>query len=135
MLGANVAYTYSKGPVGTNKGVQQVAAALREVGESKRFMGLARRLGTSSMGASHFEAFAPAASDDPFSVGPAPDYQVGFRSGLSVTNSMNMTLTQGYQVLFKVFDRGGQREVVAQVTGSGFRGETEKLVKHAFALL
>ena len=130
-----MAYSFSSGPISTTMSVQQIASVLREVGEGKRFMSFARRMGTSSAGAGTFEAFTPGADDDPFSVGERADFQVGFRNGLSVTNTMNMTLTQGYQVIFKVFDRGTVREVLVEVQGSGGRRETEKLVKHAFALL
>jgi hypothetical protein len=128
-----VAYQFSKGPVSTGKSIQQIGAVVNEVGQERRFMGILRRMGTGSLSAAEYGPFAPQASDDPFaSAGRPADWSVGWRWAHSVTNSMNMTLNQGYQVIFDVFDEQGTRSVNAKVNGFGQRKEVERFVQHVF---
>ena len=96
-------------------------------------MGILRRMGTSSLREGQYGPFAPQADDDPFaSAGPSPTWSVGWRWSHSVTNSMNMTLNQGYQVIFDVFDEHPIRSVRAKVTGFGQRKEIERFVQYVF---
>ncbi|VXB05553.1 hypothetical protein [Aeromicrobium sp. 9AM] len=114
---------------------------IKEVGQERRFMGMMRRLGTRSnvsTGVSSYSygPFTPDANDDPFaSAGEQPAWRVGWHWGGSVTNSMNMTLNQGWQVIFNVFDDGGSRRVTAQVQGAGMRKEVQRFVDSVFQLL
>lgn len=128
-----MAYRYAKGPQRTEKTISEIANDIRDIVDGKRFMSLSRRYATSAIGRGDFWSFSPDVNDDPFNVGPTPDWQIGIGSELLTTNSMNMTLKQGYSVIFKVFDRGAFREVTVDVQGSGFKRETEKLIKYVFA--
>lgn len=128
-----MAYQFTKGPVSTDKSIEQISAVVNEVGQERRFMGIMRRMATGSLGSSEYGAFAPQPDDDPFaSAGRSADWSVGWRWAHSVTNSMNMTLNQGYQVIFDVFDEQAARSVSAKVTGFGQRKEIERFVQHVF---
>lgn len=133
-------FEFSKGPKSTGKSVAQVAEVVKEVGQEKRFMGLLRRLGTpaaTTMGNGQYGPFAPSADDDPFMAASdrQPDFRVGWHWGNTVTNSMGMTLQQGWVVIFDVYDDGGKRSVVAKVKGKSQRGEVKKFVDQVFDLL
>lgn len=126
-------YQFTKGPVSTGKSIREIGAVVQEVGEERRFMGILRRVGTGSLSEAQYGPFAPKPDDDPFaSAGSAADWSVGWRWSHSVTNSMNMTLNQGYQVIFDVFDEQATRSVHAKVNGFGQRKEVERFVQHVF---
>lgn len=126
-------YQFTKGPVSTGKSIQEIGAVVKEVGQERRFMGIMRRLGTSSLSEGQYGPFSPQPDDDPFASASRPaDWRVGWRWAHSITNSMNMTLNQGYQVIFDVFDDQATRSVSAKVEGFGQRKEVERFVEHVF---
>lgn len=126
-------YQFTKGPVSTGKTIQEIGSVVNEVGQERRFMGILRRFGTGSLSEGQYGAFAPKPDDDPFATAGTPaDWSVGWRWSHSVTNSMNMTLNQGYQVIFDVHDQDTDRTVTAKVQGFGQRKEVERFVQHVF---
>ncbi|MER7449388.1 hypothetical protein ABTW96_03775 [Nocardia beijingensis] len=126
-------YQFTGGPRRTSKSVEQIAKIIKEVGQEKRFLGPIRRAGTSS---SNYGPFAPQADDDPFATASRQaNWRIGWRWGNSVTNSLGMTLNQGWQVIFEVFDDGGSRSVVAKIDGLSQRREVERFVDSVFKLI
>lgn len=126
-------FQFTQGPVRTGKSIEQVANIIKEVGQEKRFLGFLRRAGTNP---NNYGPFAPNENDDPFaSASRRADWRIGWSWGNSVTNSMGMTLHQGWQVIFDVFDEGGSRSLVAKVEGQSQRREVEKFVAEVFSLV
>lgn len=80
--------------------------------------------------------FSPTADDDPFSsANSKPDWSVGWQWGTTITNSMNMTMKQGWAVIFHVYDTGSTRTVVAKVQGASQRKEPTRFVQLVFGQL
>lgn len=134
-------YEFAVGPQTTSKSVEQVASVIKEVGTDVRFMSFMRRTGIKSkistgLGSFEYGPFAPNDNDDPFaSAGRKADWRVGWAWSGSVTNSMNMTLNQGWTIIFSVFDDGGTRSVSAQIAGSAIRKEPTRFAEQVFKLL
>lgn len=128
-----MAYEFSEGPIRTKLTIPQIGNVIKEVGQERRFMSFIRRLGTSAASNSQYGAFAPTQDHDPFaSAGLQADWRVGWRWANSVTNSMGMTLNQGYQVIFEVFEEQTSRLVGAKASGSAERREVERFVQAVF---
>lgn len=128
-----MAFEFSSGPKSTSRSIAQIAQIIERTGNAKKFMGLARRLNTSSIGPGSFGAFAPSAADDPFASSRTPaDWSVGWKWGNSVTNSWGMTLVQGWQVVFEVHSNNGSNSVSARAKGTTFRSDVERFITLVF---
>lgn len=130
-----MAYEFSAGPKRSARTIEQVGNIIKTVGSDRRFMSVVRRMGV-SLSNSTYGAFSPQPNDDPFaSARRKADWRVGWRWAHSVTNSMGMTLNQGWEVIFDLFDEGSERSVTATVHGAGERREVEKFVRFVFDAL
>lgn len=137
------------GPKVTGRSLAEVAAAVKEVGSTKRYMGMLRRhavketqfgveTGLSGfMHASHlYQAFKPTDDDDPFATGTTKvDFKVGWIFRGSLTNSMGMTLNNEWRVIFEVRDDVKTRAVTARISGTSGKKEVASFVDHVFKLL
>lgn len=132
-----MAFNYNEGPLETTGSIEYISRVIRDIGEGRQFMSGLRKLYTGPSGKWDYCAFSPVGDDDPYYAGPTPDWQIGFASSLSTTNSMGMTYTQGYRVIFRVFDQGSRRRIEIKATGNGLglERETRRLVKMVLAQL
>ena len=129
-----MSYEFNDGPKSTKRSIEQISQTIQQVGNGKKFMGMGTRLNTSGIGSGSYGAFVPSANDDPFaSARRAADWSVGWQMGNKVTNSMGMTLKQGWQIIFEVSDDGSDRTVTARVAGASSKGEVQRFVDMVFA--
>jgi hypothetical protein len=116
--------------------VWEIAAVVEEVGQSRKFMSAPRRMAALLGSAGTIEPFSPITDSLNFlSRSDPPIARIGWRCGLSVTNSSGGTLEQGWTVVFDVFELDTARSVVARVRARGMRREAQKFVDMVFKIV